>query len=297
MNWHLGLKQVRGKALRESGAEEGMYFPPDEQAFTIQLWLSPARGHVSAPELASLSFPDLPTLSPAAARMENKAMYLHTFGERENGSVFEEPFEGQNLSKLNLCEDGESRTPHPGPRGLPALWEMGLGLCPPLPPALQSPHAELVPGRVLQCSPKELGVRLDAPSRVRGAGTWGSSSRTPSIPRFSWGHMSQPSWSKGPLLGEGGAGEAGGERCQQGGGRVPWPLQLKHMSCSWCVWPGWTAWEALSAHLARGCSCWWLQPGPEVRASFELFAAALGVPPAAPASRALALPSVELGHA
>ncbi|XP_059583931.1 scavenger receptor class A member 5 isoform X1 [Alligator mississippiensis] len=37
--------------------------------------------------------------------MENKAMYLHTFGERENGSVFEEPFEGQNLSKLNLCED------------------------------------------------------------------------------------------------------------------------------------------------------------------------------------------------
>lgn len=32
-------------------------------------------------------------------------MYLHTFSERENGSVFEESFEGRNLSKLNLCED------------------------------------------------------------------------------------------------------------------------------------------------------------------------------------------------
>ncbi|NXE57250.1 SCAR5 protein, partial [Casuarius casuarius] len=41
--------------------------------------------------------------------MENKAMYLHTFGERENGSIFEEPFEGRNLSKLNLCEDGPGR--------------------------------------------------------------------------------------------------------------------------------------------------------------------------------------------
>ncbi|NXW10444.1 SCAR5 protein, partial [Fregetta grallaria] len=41
--------------------------------------------------------------------MENKAMYLHTFNERENGSIFEEPFEGRNLSKLNLCEDGESK--------------------------------------------------------------------------------------------------------------------------------------------------------------------------------------------
>ncbi|NXH11162.1 SCAR5 protein, partial [Bucco capensis] len=38
--------------------------------------------------------------------MENKAMYLHTFNERENGSIFEEPFEGRNLSKLNLWEDG-----------------------------------------------------------------------------------------------------------------------------------------------------------------------------------------------
>ncbi|OPJ72168.1 hypothetical protein AV530_007091 [Patagioenas fasciata monilis] len=42
-------------------------------------------------------------------RMENKAMYLHTFSERENGSIFEEPFEGRNLSKLNLCEDGTGR--------------------------------------------------------------------------------------------------------------------------------------------------------------------------------------------
>ncbi|NXQ87663.1 SCAR5 protein, partial [Nyctibius grandis] len=41
--------------------------------------------------------------------MENKAMYLRTFNERENGSVFEEPFEGRNLSKLNLCEDGPGR--------------------------------------------------------------------------------------------------------------------------------------------------------------------------------------------
>ncbi|XP_053878742.1 scavenger receptor class A member 5 [Malaclemys terrapin pileata] len=38
--------------------------------------------------------------------MENKAMYLHTFSERENGSIFEESFDGRNLSKLNLCEDG-----------------------------------------------------------------------------------------------------------------------------------------------------------------------------------------------
>lgn len=47
--------------------------------------------------------------STSSRRMENKAMYLHTFNERENGSIFEEPFEGRNLSKLNLCEDGEYR--------------------------------------------------------------------------------------------------------------------------------------------------------------------------------------------
>ncbi|KAM9315726.1 scavenger receptor class A member 5 [Gastrophryne carolinensis] len=36
--------------------------------------------------------------------MDNKAMYLHTFDEKENGSVFEENFDGKNLSKMNLCE-------------------------------------------------------------------------------------------------------------------------------------------------------------------------------------------------
>ncbi|KAM4837055.1 scavenger receptor class A member 5 isoform 1-T2 [Thomomys bottae] len=38
--------------------------------------------------------------------MENKAMYLHTVSERDSSSVFEEPFDGRSLSKLNLCEDG-----------------------------------------------------------------------------------------------------------------------------------------------------------------------------------------------
>ncbi|NXM86782.1 SCAR5 protein, partial [Oenanthe oenanthe] len=41
--------------------------------------------------------------------MENKAMYLHTFSERESGSVQDEPFEGRSLSKLNLCEDDPGR--------------------------------------------------------------------------------------------------------------------------------------------------------------------------------------------
>ncbi|NWV42262.1 SCAR5 protein, partial [Grantiella picta] len=45
--------------------------------------------------------------------MESKAMYLHTFSERENGSVLEEPFEGRSLSKLNLCEDDPSRKTKP----------------------------------------------------------------------------------------------------------------------------------------------------------------------------------------
>ncbi|KAM4694060.1 scavenger receptor class A member 5 [Discoglossus pictus] len=36
--------------------------------------------------------------------MDNKGMYLHTFDEKENGSVFEESFDGRNLSKMNLCE-------------------------------------------------------------------------------------------------------------------------------------------------------------------------------------------------
>lgn len=51
--------------------------------------------------------PLCPSCPAGSGRMENKAMYLHTFSERENGSIFEEPFEGRNLSKLNLCEDGE----------------------------------------------------------------------------------------------------------------------------------------------------------------------------------------------
>ncbi|XP_040204082.1 scavenger receptor class A member 5 [Rana temporaria] len=36
--------------------------------------------------------------------MDNKGMYLHTFDEKENGSVFEETFDGKNLSKMNLCD-------------------------------------------------------------------------------------------------------------------------------------------------------------------------------------------------
>ncbi|XP_053316589.1 scavenger receptor class A member 5 [Spea bombifrons] len=41
--------------------------------------------------------------------MDNKAMYLHTFDEKENGSVFEESFDGKNLSKMNLCESCPAR--------------------------------------------------------------------------------------------------------------------------------------------------------------------------------------------
>ncbi|XP_010880866.2 scavenger receptor class A member 5 isoform X2 [Esox lucius] len=40
--------------------------------------------------------------------MENKAMYLSTYEERENGSIYEEGYDGRNLSKLNLCEDAGS---------------------------------------------------------------------------------------------------------------------------------------------------------------------------------------------
>ncbi|KAM4772513.1 scavenger receptor class A member 5 [Rhinophrynus dorsalis] len=36
--------------------------------------------------------------------MDNKAMYLHTFEEKENGSAFEDSYDGRNLSKMNLCE-------------------------------------------------------------------------------------------------------------------------------------------------------------------------------------------------
>ncbi|KAM7027982.1 scavenger receptor class A member 5 [Passerculus sandwichensis] len=50
--------------------------------------------------------------------MENKAVDLHTFSERENGSVLEEPFEGRSLSKLNLCEHDPGRRMRPwGCRG------------------------------------------------------------------------------------------------------------------------------------------------------------------------------------
>ncbi|XP_020773877.1 scavenger receptor class A member 5 [Boleophthalmus pectinirostris] len=38
--------------------------------------------------------------------MENKAMYLSTYEERENGSMYEEAYDGHNLSKLNLCDEG-----------------------------------------------------------------------------------------------------------------------------------------------------------------------------------------------
>ncbi len=39
--------------------------------------------------------------------MENKAMYLSTYEERENGSMYEEAYDGRNLSKLNLCDEGK----------------------------------------------------------------------------------------------------------------------------------------------------------------------------------------------
>lgn len=38
--------------------------------------------------------------------MENKAMYLSTNEERENVSIYEEAYDGHNLSKLNLCDEG-----------------------------------------------------------------------------------------------------------------------------------------------------------------------------------------------
>lgn len=39
--------------------------------------------------------------------MENKAMYLSTYEERDNGSMYEEAYDGRKLSKLNLCDEGE----------------------------------------------------------------------------------------------------------------------------------------------------------------------------------------------
>ncbi|XP_017293658.1 scavenger receptor class A member 5 [Kryptolebias marmoratus] len=37
--------------------------------------------------------------------MENKAMYLSTHEERESTSMYEEAYDGRNLSKLNLCDE------------------------------------------------------------------------------------------------------------------------------------------------------------------------------------------------
>lgn len=65
-----------------------------------------------------LPLPPLPSLSLwllLQDGMENKAMYLNTVSDRDTGSIFEEPFDGRSLSKLNLCEDGE------------CLW-LGLGV-------------------------------------------------------------------------------------------------------------------------------------------------------------------------
>ncbi|KAJ8009073.1 hypothetical protein DPEC_G00085070 [Dallia pectoralis] len=40
--------------------------------------------------------------------MENKAMYLSTYEERENGPIYEDGYDDRTLSKLNLCEDAGS---------------------------------------------------------------------------------------------------------------------------------------------------------------------------------------------
>ncbi|XP_068609889.1 scavenger receptor class A member 5 [Brachionichthys hirsutus] len=41
--------------------------------------------------------------------MESKAMYLSTYEERENGSMYEEAYDGHNLSKLHLCDEGSAK--------------------------------------------------------------------------------------------------------------------------------------------------------------------------------------------
>lgn len=51
--------------------------------------------------------------------MENKATYLNTMSDRDTSSIFEEPFDGRSLSKLNLCEDGECLWLSPRERDLP----------------------------------------------------------------------------------------------------------------------------------------------------------------------------------
>lgn len=45
--------------------------------------------------------------------MDNKAVYVSSYEERENGSFYEEGYEGmssRNLSKLNLCEESKGIT-------------------------------------------------------------------------------------------------------------------------------------------------------------------------------------------
>lgn len=55
--------------------------------------------------------------------MENKAMYLSTYEERESGSMYEEAYDGHNLSKLNLCDEGKDE-------GLTAVnWSTELNVC------------------------------------------------------------------------------------------------------------------------------------------------------------------------
>lgn len=39
--------------------------------------------------------------------MDNKAMYLSTNEERETPSLYEEAYDGRNLLKLNLCDEGK----------------------------------------------------------------------------------------------------------------------------------------------------------------------------------------------
>ncbi|XP_028296148.1 scavenger receptor class A member 5-like [Gouania willdenowi] len=41
--------------------------------------------------------------------MENKAMYLSTHDERESVSMYEDAYDGHNLSKLNLCDEVSSK--------------------------------------------------------------------------------------------------------------------------------------------------------------------------------------------
>lgn len=52
-------------------------------------------------------------------------MYLHTFGERENGSIFEESLDGKNLSKLNLCDDGKCQPAATCVKGLRSMGGVG----------------------------------------------------------------------------------------------------------------------------------------------------------------------------